>query len=187
MSISKVVLVSVALIGLSCALLAVPPASVPTNVAGVPGVSGLVALIQSLVVLLLSVLSILTQVPLPAVLGLIPTGLVNTIPTDLNAIIAALPIVGGVQLPQSMCLICPMFLVVLVSLLQALIAVVLSLLSILLQAPLPALSGIIPTGLVGTIPATLDAVLKSLPLVGGLLGGGGLSNLPILGGLLRAL
>uniref|UniRef100_A0A915DK31 Uncharacterized protein n=1 Tax=Ditylenchus dipsaci TaxID=166011 RepID=A0A915DK31_9BILA len=169
MSISKFVLVSVALVGLSCALLAVPPVAVPANVAGVPGVSGLVALIQSLVVLLLSVLSILTQVPLPAVWALILAGLVNTIPTDLNAIIAALPIV------------------VLVSLLQALIAVVLSLLSILLQAPLPALSGIIPLGLVGTIPATLDAVSKSLPLVGGFLGGGGISNLAILGGLLRAL
>uniref|UniRef100_A0A915DPG0 Uncharacterized protein n=1 Tax=Ditylenchus dipsaci TaxID=166011 RepID=A0A915DPG0_9BILA len=186
MSVSKVVLVTIALTGLSCALLAVPPVPLPTNVAGVPGVSGLVALIQSLVVLLLSVLSILTQVPLPAVLGLIPTGLVNTIPTDLNAIIAALPIVGGVQLPPINVPNLPNV-SVLVSLLQALIAVVLSLLSILLQAPLPALSGIIPTGLVGTIPATLDAVLKSLPIVGGLLGGGGLSNLPILGGLLRAL
>uniref|UniRef100_A0A915DIG2 Uncharacterized protein n=1 Tax=Ditylenchus dipsaci TaxID=166011 RepID=A0A915DIG2_9BILA len=160
MSISKIVLVTVALVGLSCALLAVPPVPVPANVAGVPGVTGLVALIQSLVVLLL-------------------TGLVNTIPTDLNAIIAALPIVGGVQLPPINVPNLPNV-SVLVSLLQALIAVVLSLLSILLQAPLPALSGIIPTGLVGTIPATLDAVLKSLPLVGGLLGGGGLSSLPIL-------
>uniref|UniRef100_A0A915DPV0 Uncharacterized protein n=1 Tax=Ditylenchus dipsaci TaxID=166011 RepID=A0A915DPV0_9BILA len=187
MSVSKVVLVTIALTGLSCALLAVPPVPLPTNVAGVPGVSGLVALIQSLVVLLLSVLSILTQVPLPAVLGLIPTGLVNTIPTDLNAIIAALPIVGGVQLPPinvpnlpnvsgyvgqlaaspDCCSAFPAF--------------------HLVASPLPALSGIIPTGLVGTIPATLDAVLKSLPIVGGLLGGGGLSNLPILGGLLRAL
>uniref|UniRef100_A0A915DKN6 Uncharacterized protein n=1 Tax=Ditylenchus dipsaci TaxID=166011 RepID=A0A915DKN6_9BILA len=152
------------LIGLECALLAVP-----TNGAGVPGVSGLAALIQSLVVLLLSVLSILTQVPLPAVWGLIPAGLVNTIPTDLNAIIAALPIVGGVQLPPINVPNLPNV-SVLVSLLQALIAVVLSLLSTLLQAPLPALSGIIPNGLVGTIPATLDAVLKSLPIVGGLLG-----------------
>uniref|UniRef100_A0A915EFQ4 Uncharacterized protein n=1 Tax=Ditylenchus dipsaci TaxID=166011 RepID=A0A915EFQ4_9BILA len=177
MSISKVVLLTVALIGISCALIAVPPVPVPTNVAGVPGVSGLVALIQSLVVLLLSVLSILTQVPLPAVLGLIPVGLVNTIPTDLNAIIAALPIVGGFNCHQSIvgelaasldcCSAFPAFHPA--------------------ASPLPALTGIIPTGLVGTIPATLDAVIKSLPIVGGLLGGGGLSNLPILGGLLRAL
>uniref|UniRef100_A0A915EGC4 Uncharacterized protein n=1 Tax=Ditylenchus dipsaci TaxID=166011 RepID=A0A915EGC4_9BILA len=166
-----------------CALIDVPAVPVPTNVAGVPGVSGLVALIQSLVVLLLSVLSILTQVPLPAVLGLIPVGLVNTIPTDLNAIIAALPIVGGFNCHQSMCLICPIVGELAASpdrcsAFPAFHPV---------ASPLPALTGIIPTGLVGTIPATLDAVIKSLPIVGGLLGGGGLSNLPILGGLLRAL